>query len=257
MIAYFHRYYRFYHNYRSGRRRCWHRLWYFTTFFYLFFIIHLIRYCFGHLLVRIFLLLFLFFSQLLLETSLLLPKLPLLSIQQCLIKEMIFLFINYIWLWKTWLIFEFGVSLECFLKFEIVLNIVLSELLQRHLKSFTHFYCNFLLLLEDELIALHVLLRVRFKICSELMQIETILVGAFLGWKEVLTELGSSEGSADQAVVVEELVDWQNAVCRISRVRESHVGWVRGASSSAIEWIVGVYHDLIDFTVLAKVVEAS
>ena len=104
----------------------------------------------------------LFFGLLLLEAFLLLPLLPLFRLQQSLVKEMIFLFINYVRLRQVWLIFEFGASLECFLKFEILLDIVLAELLEGHFKSFAHFDCNFLLFLEDELVALHVFFCVRF-----------------------------------------------------------------------------------------------
>ena len=89
---------------------------------------------------------------------------------------MIFLLINDVRLGQTGLIFEFRISLECFSKLHIFLNVILFELFKGHLKSFTQFDCNLLLLLENEFVALHILFRVGFQVCAELMQIEAIFV---------------------------------------------------------------------------------
>lgn len=66
---------------------------------------------------------------------------------------------------------------------------------------------HLLLLLEDEFVVLHVLLRVRLQVASQLVEVEALFVRAALPAQEELAELGGPEGGADQPLVVHVLVD--------------------------------------------------
>jgi hypothetical protein len=60
--------------------------------------------------------------------------------------------------------------------------------------------------LEDELVVLHVFFRVRLQICSDLVEIEAVLVSALLPVHEELAELGGAEGRSKHAIKQVELV---------------------------------------------------
>ena len=128
-----------------------------------FFIVHFFLFSLIWSLLPIFFCLLFFKSPLLLFLPLLL------RFKQSLIKKMIFFLIDEVRLWQAWLIFEFRISLKCFLELEILLNVILFELFKGHLESFAQFDCNLLLLLENEFVALHILLCVGFEVGAELM----------------------------------------------------------------------------------------
>lgn len=71
----------------------------------------------------------------------------------------------------------------------MVLFVVLLEILKAHLKSARKLDSNFLLLLEYELIILHIFFSVCFKVRSDLMQIETVFIRALLAIHKELTKL--------------------------------------------------------------------
>jgi hypothetical protein len=71
--------------------------------------------------------------------------------------------------------------------------IVRLEVIKAHFKSSAKFDSNLLLLLENELIVLHVLLCVGLQIGPDLMKIETVLISALLAIHEKLTEFTCPE----------------------------------------------------------------
>lgn len=75
----------------------------------------------------------------------------------------------------------------------IVLFVVQTEIIEAHLKGTTQLDRNFLLLLKDELVVLHVLLGVGLQIGANLMQIQAIFVRTFLSIHEKLAKLGRSK----------------------------------------------------------------
>jgi hypothetical protein len=75
----------------------------------------------------------------------------------------------------------------------IVLFVVQTEIIEAHLKGTTQLDCDFLLLLKDELVVLHVFLGVGLQIGTNLMQIQAIFVRTFLSIHEKLAKLGRAK----------------------------------------------------------------
>ena len=62
----------------------------------------------------------------------------------------------------------------------IVLLVIFLKLFNAHVKYAAEFDGDLLLLLENELVVLHVLLRVRLHVALQLVQVQTIFIGALL-----------------------------------------------------------------------------
>jgi hypothetical protein len=94
----------------------------------------------------------------------------------------------------------------------------LYEFVAGHFQAVVQLYRHLLLLLENELVVWHVLLRVRLEIAPKLVQVETVFVCALLTRKEKLTEFWSSKWCTDEAAIVHELINRLNT----QRVRMSN-----------------------------------
>jgi len=66
---------------------------------------------------------------------------------------------------------------------------VLNKIVFVFLQCSTQFYCDLLLLLENDLVVGHVLLGVNLLVGFELVEVQTVLVGALLVLQEKLAEL--------------------------------------------------------------------
>lgn len=73
-----------------------------------------------------------------------------------------FFFIDDIRLWKNWIIFVIRILRISISQFLIVFDVEFLEIFKRQLKCITQFDSNFLLLLENELVILHVFFGVSF-----------------------------------------------------------------------------------------------
>ena len=89
------------------------------------------------------------------------------------------------------------------------------------------------------------------------MQVQAIFVGAFLPTEEELAELGCSEGSTNEPVVVHELIDCQDGLRAVAWAAESDVARVGWPTAAAVVDIIGVDDHLLDFAILAKQVERA
>ena len=96
--------------------------------------------------------------------------------------------------------------------------IVGTKVIQAHLQCSTQLYRDFLLLLEYELVILHILLRVRLEVSSYLMQIETVFIRAFLSIHKKLAEFGCAEGRTQHPLHIHELIDTEDGDRALSRV---------------------------------------
>lgn len=155
--------------------------------------------------------------------ELLLP--PELFLKEGLAHEMIAFLEDDIRLRQNGIVLEVS-FLVSFLQLLVLLNIVLLEFFKIHLQCPAQFDSDLLLLLKDNLVVLHVLLRVRLQVRSQLVQIQAVLVRTFLSAEKELAELGCAKGSADKSLVVHELVNGEYSFCAVSRVVESDVAGV-------------------------------
>ena len=71
----------------------------------------------------------------------------------------------------------------------MILPIVLFKVFKAHFQSSTKFYCNFLLLLEYELVVLHIFFCICLEVSTDLMKIQTIFICALLAIHEELAKL--------------------------------------------------------------------
>jgi hypothetical protein len=110
-----------------------------------------------------------------------------LPVNQGLLQEVEVLVVDSVWGGKL------GFQREERVKVLVDRLIVDTKVVQAHLQCSTQLYRDFLLLLEYELVILHILLRVRLKISPYLMQIETVFIRAFLSIHKELAEFGRAE----------------------------------------------------------------
>ena len=78
-------------------------------------------------------------------------------------------------------------------EFLVGIDVALLELLEVHLQGSAELDGHLLLLLEDDLVILHVLFGVGLQVRSQLVQIKAVFVRAFLAAQEELAELGRAE----------------------------------------------------------------
>jgi len=135
----------------------------------------------------------------------------------------------------------------------VALHVILAKLFLGQLECLAKLDSDLLLLEENELVILHVLLRVHFKVGAQLMQVEAIFVRTPLPTQEELAELASAERCPYHAIVENELVDAENRdgafPCRV----KSEVGGVRGAAAGSVVDIVRVHYHFCQVAVLSEV----
>lgn len=158
---------------------------------------------------------------------------------------------------QYWIVFEIAVFRVGLLQFRILLNVELLEVFKVHLERLAQFDSYLLLLLENDLVVLHIFLGVGLQVRPQFVQVQAVLVRALLSTQEELAELGSSERGTNQPVVIHELVHGQYGLRAVSRVAERDVPRVRGTAAASIIHIVGVDDDLLYFSVLPKEVERA
>mmetsp|Transcript_2747 Transcript_2747/g.4313 ORF Transcript_2747/g.4313 Transcript_2747/m.4313 type:complete len:204 (+) Transcript_2747:1346-1957(+) len=179
---------------------------------------------------------------------------PLLFLQQCLVQEVELLLVDHFRLGQLRLIYCVGG--KTLFELGVRLGMGLHKLVPVHLEGLAQLYSYFLLLLEYKFVVLHVFLSVRLEVGSQLVQVQAVFVRAPLPVQEELTEFRSAERSADQSIIINELVDGQDGYCAVSRVRERHIGRVRRAPSASVVDVVCVYYYLFDVAILPEELEA-
>ena len=147
----------------------------------------------------------------------------------------------------------------CFLccdsKLLVPLQVVSVELVFGQIERLAELDCNLLLLKEDEFIVLHVLLRVGLEVGPQLVQVQAVFVVALLVVEEELAELARPERRPNHAVVQHELVHRQDGDRALPRRVEGQVRRVGGSSSRRVVHVLRVYHDFLQVTILAEVLD--
>ena len=85
------------------------------------------------------------------------------------------------------------------------------------------------------------------------MEVQAVLVRAALAVQKELTELAGAERGPDHALGEHKLVHRENCDGRLPRVAESEVRRVAGPSPRRVVHVVSIHDDLLQISILAKV----